>query len=67
MKKFLLHTLSIVIGMLITAFLIIILGICLFTPEKTKHGTYTNIYKYWTDKVYVCRNFNCPVEGVKND
>ena len=34
-----------------------VLLICLFTPEKTKDGSYTDVYKYWTSDAYLCQNF----------
>lgn len=62
MKKFILNALSTTLGILCAAFMMLIMFICIMTPEKTKHGTYTDVYKYWTDDVYVCRNFECPVK-----
>ena len=38
-------------------FIISILLVCIFTPEKTKNGEYTNIVKYWFDSEYVDNNF----------
>lgn len=37
--------------------IIAIIFVCLFTPEKTKSGEYTNIVKYWFDSEYVDNNF----------
>lgn len=65
MIRFLYNILQIACGILVAVCILVIFMLCLFTPEKTKHGTYTDIYKYWTDDVYLCRNFECPVKGTK--
>ena len=31
--------------------------ICIFTPEKTIKGEYTQPFKYWTDDIYFNENF----------
>lgn len=31
--------------------------ICIFTPEKTIKGEYTQPFKYWTDDTYFQQNF----------
>ena len=64
MIKFMYNVLQIVSGILIAAFIMIIMFVCIMTPEKTKDGTYTDIYKYWTDDAYLCRNFKCDVNLV---
>lgn len=59
MLKFMFNVFQIVCGILIAEMIILLFIVCLLTPEKTKDGTYTNVYKYWTDDTYLCRNFNC--------
>ena len=66
MLKFMSGVLQIVCGIILAAFIMTIMFICIATPEKTKHGTYTDIYKYWTDDIYLCRNFKCDANLVKN-
>lgn len=59
MIKFMYNVLQIVSGILLAAFIMTIMFVCIMTPEKTKDGMYTDIYKYWTDDAYLCRNFKC--------
>lgn len=59
MIKFISHILQITCGILLASSIMLIMFVCIMTPEKTKDGTYTDIYKYWTDDAYLCRNFNC--------
>lgn len=50
--------LSNIIGVLVFGVMFtVIIMVCLFTPEKTKSGEYTNVYKYWTSDAYICENF----------
>lgn len=56
---------SFVSGILLGMLIILIVIVCLLTPEKTKDGKYTDVYKYWTDDVYLCRNFDCNMKGAK--
>lgn len=60
MQKTLFNILGKVVGFMLTAFFVLLCLLCFLTPEKTKHGTYTNAYKYWTSDVYLCENFSCP-------
>jgi len=50
---------SAVIALGVTVVMLLVVAVCVLTPEKTKHRTYTDVYKYWTDEVYVCENFEC--------
>lgn len=47
------NILMFIIGLLI----VFILAILIMTPDKTKSGEYTNLWKYWTDDVYFTSNF----------
>lgn len=66
MIKFMSGMMQVCCGMLLAALLVLLMLVCIATPEKTKHGTYTDIYKYWTDDVYLCRNFNCDKGNAAN-
>ena len=37
---------------------LILMTICLMTPDKTNDGYFTDIVRYWTDNQYYCDNFN---------
>ena len=45
-------------GIVLLCLLPITIAICIMTPEKTSHGTYTNVIQYWTSQTYYCENFN---------
>ena len=47
----------------IAMFVSCILLVCLFTPEKTKNGSYTDVYNYWTSDAYLCQNFDAKCEN----
>jgi len=49
-----------VVGILLALLVLLICIVCILTPEKTKHGTYTDVVKYWTSDAYLCENFTCP-------
>lgn len=37
--------------------IVFMLAILVLTPDKTKSGEYTNLWKYWTDDAYFTSNF----------
>jgi len=49
-----------VVGIIIALFVLLVSIVCILTPEKTKHGTYTDVVKYWMSDAYLCENFTCP-------
>jgi len=51
-----------ILGVLLGACVVMLIIFCFITPHKTKNGTFTDPYKYWTDDAYFCENFNCPKE-----
>lgn len=57
--KVLYKVISSVLTLAVLASIMVVFLLCLMTPEKTKYGTYTNLYKYWTDDTYLCSNFWC--------
>lgn len=66
MSKKLVNVIHAIIIMLLGTIIMTAFLMCLMTPEKTKSGDYTNVYKYWTDDAYLCQNFcNCDCSNVK--
>lgn len=59
MLKTLGNIISAIICVSACVFMVLTLFVCIFTPHKTKYGTFTDPYKYWTDDAYVCANFEC--------
>lgn len=42
----------------VPTFLMFILFVAIFTPEKTNKGEFTDPIKYWFSDKYLCENFN---------
>ena len=43
---------------IIALLMVMMLLMCIITPEKTVYGEYTNPVKYWTSDAYVRNNFS---------
>lgn len=56
MKK-LKDCLTCLFGGLLAFVLVLLFMVCLFTPHKTKHGQFTDPWKYWTSEEYFQNNF----------
>lgn len=57
---------SVISFIIVGMFMTIVLAIGLMTPEKTKNGNYTDVWKYWTNDTYLCQNFcDCDCSNVK--
>ena len=52
--KYCVYTVLSIIALLMVMMLIL----CVITPEKTVYGEYTNPVKYWTSDAYVRNNFS---------
>ena len=61
----LMKSLTYIVATLCWVFMIAVLFVCIFTPHKTKFGTFTDPYKYWTSEAYVCQNFDVKCENGK--
>ena len=53
---------TIVLGTMLGAIMFCGCVLCMFTPHKTKYNEFTDVYKYWLDDAYFCKNFDCPVQ-----